>query len=112
MIDTFTGGRGFGLKILWDSVTPHSRWDSPENALVISGGPICGITQYPGTGKTYTVFLSPLTGQTYNSNAGGYFGPYLKASGFDALAVRGKAPGDVVVSIDCDESTISICFYD
>ena len=108
MIGTFTGGRGFGLRILWDSVTPRSRWDSPENALVISGGPICGITQYPGTGKTYTVFLSPLTGQTYNSNAGGYFGPYLKASGFDALAVRGKAPGDVVVSIDGDESTISI----
>ncbi|TDY51702.1 aldehyde:ferredoxin oxidoreductase [Aminivibrio pyruvatiphilus] len=108
MIDTFTGGRGFGLKILWDAVTPQSRWDSPENALVISGGPICGITQYPGTGKTYTVFLSPLTEQTYNSNAGGYFGPYLKASGFDALAVKGKAPEDVVVSIDGDEGTIRV----
>jgi len=108
MIDTFTGGRGFGLRILWDSVNPQSRWDSPENALVISGGPICGITQYPGTGKTYTVFLSPLTEQTYNSNAGGYFGPYLKASGFDALAVTGKSPEDVVVSIDGDEGKIRI----
>ena len=108
MIGTYTGGRGFGLKILWDAVTPESRWNSPENALVISGGPICGITQYPGTGKTYTVFLSPLTDQTYNSNAGGYFGPYLKASGFDALAVTGKAPEDVVVSIDGDEGKIRI----
>ncbi|NLK19069.1 MAG: aldehyde:ferredoxin oxidoreductase [Synergistaceae bacterium] len=108
MIETFTGGRGFGLKILWDHVTEQSRWDSPENALVISGGPICGITQYPGTGKTYSVFLSPLTDQTYNSNAGGYLGPYLKASGFDALAVAGKAPEDVVVYIDGDEGKIKI----
>lgn len=108
MIETFTGGRGFGLKILWDAVGAESKWNSPENALVISGGPICGITQYPGTGKTYSVFLSPLSDQTYNSNAGGYFGPYLKSSGFDALSITGKAPSDVVVAIDGDESVIRI----
>ncbi len=108
MIEKFTGGRGFGLKILWDKVTPRSKWDDPENALVISGGPICGITQYPGTGKTYTVFLSPLTGQTYNSNAGGYFGPFLKASGFDALSVSGKASENVVLFIDGDEGMVRL----
>ncbi|GAB1426910.1 aldehyde ferredoxin oxidoreductase C-terminal domain-containing protein [Aminivibrio sp.] len=108
MIEKFTGGRGFGLKILWDKVTPRSKWDDPENALVISGGPICGITQYPGTGKTYTVFLSPLTGQTYNSNAGGYFGPFMKASGFDALSVSGKASENVVLFIDGDEGVVRL----
>ena len=91
MVEKFTGGRGFGLKILWDKVEPKSRWNDPDNALVISGGPLSGTTQYPGMGKFYAVFLSPLTDQTYNSNAGGYFGPLLKAAGFDARSVSGKA---------------------
>jgi aldehyde:ferredoxin oxidoreductase len=48
MIDKFIGGRGFGLKLLWDAVRDETKWNDPENEIVISGGPICGITQYPG----------------------------------------------------------------
>lgn len=47
MKDKFTGGRGFGLKLLWDAVNEETKWDDPENELVIAGGPFCGITQYP-----------------------------------------------------------------
>ena len=32
MKDLFTGGRGFGLKLLRDAVMPETRWDDPENA--------------------------------------------------------------------------------
>src|SRR5690242_1823354 len=46
MKDIFTGGRGFGLKLLWDAVTAQTKWDDPENELVIANGPICGITAY------------------------------------------------------------------
>lgn len=91
MIEKFTGGRGFGLRLLWNGVKDSTKWDDPENEIVIAGGPFCGITQYPGAGKCYTVFLSPATKQTYNSNAGGYFAPFLKFSGFDALELQGKA---------------------
>ena len=108
MIDTFIGGRGFGLRMLWDAVTPETKWDDPENEIVISGGPICGITQYPGSGKCYSVFLSPLTQQTYNSNAGGYFAPFLKFSGFDAFELQGKADREVVVFIDGDNGKVQI----
>jgi aldehyde:ferredoxin oxidoreductase len=108
MIDKFIGGRGFGLKLLWDAVTPETKWNDPENEIVISGGPICGITQYPGAGKCYSVFLSPLTEQTYNSNAGGYFAPLLKFSGFDALELQGMAERDVVVFIDGDNGRVEI----
>ncbi|HXK99761.1 MAG TPA: aldehyde ferredoxin oxidoreductase N-terminal domain-containing protein, partial [Acetomicrobium sp.] len=68
MKEKFIGGRGFGLKLLWGAVKDTTRWNDPENELVISGGPLCGITQYPGSGKCYTVFISPLTEQTYDSN--------------------------------------------
>ena len=55
MKNLFTGGRGFALKLLWDAVTPESKWDSSENELVIANGPICGITAYPGSGKSTIV---------------------------------------------------------
>lgn len=108
MKEKFTGGRGFGLKMLWDAVNENTKWNDPENEIVISGGPICGITQYPGTGKFYAVFVSPLSEQTYDSNAGGHFAPLLKLAGFDALEIQGKAEKDVVVVINGDEGKVQI----
>jgi aldehyde:ferredoxin oxidoreductase len=108
MKDTFTGGRGFGLKLLWEAVTEDTKWDDPENEIVIAGGPFCGITQYPGAGKCYSVFLSPATKQTYNSNAGGYFAPFLKFSGFDAMEIQGKADREIVIFLDGDNHKVQI----
>jgi len=106
--DIFTGGRGFALKLLWDAVKPETKWDDPENELVIANGPICGITAYPGSGKSTVVTLSPLTHNVIDSNVGGYFAPFLKFSGFDALEIQGKAAEDVVIFIDGDTGRITI----
>jgi len=108
MKDLFTGGRGFALKLLWDAVTPETKWDDAENELVIANGPICGITAYPGSGKATVVTLSPLTHNVIDSNVGGYFAPFLKFSGFDALEIQGKAAEDVVIFIDGDTGVITI----
>ena len=104
----FTGGRGFALKLLWDAVTPETKWDSPENELVIANGPICGITAYPGSGKSTIVTLGPLTENVIDSNVGGYFAPFLKFSGFDAFEIQGKAAEDVIIFIDGDTGRITI----
>jgi len=108
MKDIFTGGRGFALRLLWNAVTSETRWDDPENELVIAGGPIGGITAYPGSGKSTVVTLSPLTESVVDSNVGGYFGPYLKFSGFDAVEIQGKAEKDVVIFIDGMDGRITI----
>ncbi len=108
MKDLFTGGRGFALKLLWDAVTPTTRWDDPQNELVIANGPICGITAYPGSGKSTIVTLSPLTENVIDSNVGGYFAPFLKFSGFDALEIQGKATNDVIIFIDGDSGKVTI----
>ncbi len=108
MKDLFTGGRGFGLKLLWDAVTPETRWSDPENALIIANGPICGTTGYAGTGKATVVTLSPLTENVIDSNVGGYFAPFLKFSGFDALEIIGKANEDVIIFIDGDTGKVTI----
>jgi len=108
MKDIFTGERGFGMWLLWNSVSPQTRWNDPENALVIAGGPIGGITAYPGSGKCTVVTLSPQTHLPVDSNGGGYFGPYLKFAGWDALEIRGKAKNDVVIFIDGDSGRVTI----
>ena len=108
MKDKFVGGKGFGLWLLWSGVRDNTRWDDPENEVVISSGPIGGITTYPGSGKSIVVSISPTTGSIMDANVGGYFGPYLKFAGWDAIEVQGKAEADVIVFIDGDTGRVTI----
>ncbi|MEZ7891452.1 MAG: aldehyde ferredoxin oxidoreductase C-terminal domain-containing protein [Candidatus Wallbacteria bacterium] len=108
MKDIFIGGRGFGLKLLWDAVNENTKWNSPENEIIISPGPVAGITQYPGAGKSLVVSISPLTNSVMDSNVGGHFGPYMKFSGFDAIEIQGKAAEDSIIFIDGDNGKITI----
>ncbi len=106
--EKYIGGRGYGLKYLWDAVNDNTRWDDEENEIIISPGPLAGTTRYPGLGKSLVLSLSPLTGTVIDSNVGGYFGPLMKFSGFDALEIQGKAKKDVIVYIDGDKQNVSI----
>jgi aldehyde:ferredoxin oxidoreductase len=105
----FTGGKGFGLKLLWDATRPETRWNDPENEIVIGIGPIGGNTNYPGSGKSLVVSLSPMTGVPIDSNVGGFFGPYLKFGGWDAMEIQGKADRDVIVFVDSNHG--KVLFY-
>jgi aldehyde:ferredoxin oxidoreductase len=100
MKEKFIGGKGYGLRLLWDATKPDTKWDDPENEIVISSGPIGGITQYSGAGKSLVVSISPQTDSVMDSNVGGFFGPFLKFAGFDAIELQGKADRDVIVFID------------
>ena len=104
----FTGGKGFGLYHLWKSVKADTHWNAPENNIVISPGPLAGITQYPGAGKSLVCCISPLTNLPFDSNAGSCFGPFLKFAGFDALELQGKAKEDIIIFIDGNAHTVSI----
>ncbi len=100
MKEKFIGGKGYGLRLLWDATKPDTKWDDPENEIIISSGPIGGITQYSGTGKSLVVTISPQTDSVMDSNVGGFFGSFLKFSGFDAIELQGKAEKDVIIFID------------
>jgi aldehyde:ferredoxin oxidoreductase len=108
MKEKFIGGRGFGLWLLWHGVNDDTKWDDPENEIVISSGPCGGITQYPGSGKSLVVAISPLTNVVIDSNVGGHFGPLLKFAGWDALEIQGKAEQDVIVVIDGVSGRVTI----
>jgi len=110
MKDTFIGGRGFNLWLLWNAL-PKDRmvkWDDPENEICIACGPLGGTPIYPGSGKSIVVTISPLTDSVMDSNVGGYFGPYLKFAGWDALEIKGKAKSEVIIFIDGDEGKVVI----
>jgi aldehyde:ferredoxin oxidoreductase len=107
---TFIGGRGFNLWLLWNAL-PKDRivkWDDLENEICIASGPLGGTPIYPGSGKSIVVTISPLTDSVMDSNVGGYFGPYLKFAGWDALEIQGKANSEVIIFIDGDEGKIVI----
>lgn len=106
--ETFIGGKGYGLRMLWDAVTPNTKWQDPENEIVISGGPCSGITQYSGSGKSIVVAISPQTEKIIDSNVGGHFGPHLKIAGFDALEVQGNSEKDVIIYINGVDHVVEI----
>jgi aldehyde:ferredoxin oxidoreductase len=108
MKEKFTGGRGFGLWILWQGTKDDTQWDDPENEIVIASGPCGGITQYPGSGKSLVVTISPLTDIPVDSNVGGHFGPLLKFAGWDGIEIQGKAKKEVIVVIDGPNGRITI----
>ena len=105
---TFIGGKGFDLWLLWNAVSGSTKWNDAENAVCIASGPLAGTPIYPGSGKSIVTTISPLTGSVIDSNVGGYFGPYLKFSGFDALQLVGKSAGDTVILIDGIDQKIRI----
>ena len=108
MKEVFIGGKGFDLWLLWNAVKSTTKWNDPENAICIASGPMGGTPIYPGSGKSIVTTISPLTGTVIDSNVGGYFGPYLKFSGFDAMEVKGKTSQDVIIFIDGIDGNIQI----
>ena len=104
----FTGGKGFGLYQLWKAVEPDTRWNAPENNIVISPGPLAGITQYPGAGKSLVCCVSAVTNLPIDSNVGGHFGPFLKFAGFDILELQGKSEEEIIIFIDGNARTVRI----
>ena len=110
MIEKFIGGKGFDLWLLWNGLPKDriTKWDDEENEICIASGPLGGSTQYPGSGKSIVVTICPATGSVIDSNVGGYFGPYLKFAGFDAIEIQGKAADDVTIVVDADSRQVRI----
>ncbi len=95
----FVGGYGIGAKILYDRMPVKADVFGPDSILGLTTGPLTG-TQIP-TGARYTaVGKSPFTGGWGDANSGGFFGPYLKFSGYDAVFFTGISPKPVYLLID------------
>jgi len=95
----YPGGSSLGMYLLLKGMGAGVDPLSPDNLLVFSvsaltGLPISGISRMVVTTK------SPLTGTAGDSQAGGFFPIHLKANGWDAVVVKGKAEEPIYVYID------------
>jgi aldehyde:ferredoxin oxidoreductase len=86
----FLGGNGLAARLLWDHVPPGADVFGPDNAVVFSVGPITDTT-VPGNSRACVASKSPLTGLFFDSTFGGRFPATLKRTGFDAVAISGRA---------------------
>jgi aldehyde:ferredoxin oxidoreductase len=108
MKDTFTGGKGFDLYLMWQQIPGPIAWDDPRNGLYFSPGPLGGTPYFSGSGKCLVTGISPETLSVMDCNVGGHFGPLLKFCGFDALEVTGKSSEFAIIVIDGDAHRVTI----
>jgi aldehyde:ferredoxin oxidoreductase len=86
----YLGGTGMGAKYLYDEVPAGVEWNSPENRMMWMTGPLAG-TRVSGTGTFSVVTRGPMTNMAGATQANGYFGAFLKFSGFDGIVLQGCA---------------------
>jgi aldehyde:ferredoxin oxidoreductase len=89
-VDKYLGGRGIGVRLVYDRLKPGTDALSPGNPLIFSMGPLNG-TAMPSSGRTDVTALSPLTNLRAKSNIGAYWGPEARYAGFDHIVITGKA---------------------
>jgi aldehyde:ferredoxin oxidoreductase len=94
----YVGGKGFGVKLLYDNLPAGIEPLSPENILIFSTGPLTG-SQAPQSNRFVVSCKSPLTGLIGTSTCGGNFATKMKSAGFDIIIVRGKAAQPMYLKI-------------
>jgi aldehyde:ferredoxin oxidoreductase len=102
---TVIGGRGLGVKLLYERVGPGVDPFDPDNLLVFATGPLTG-TLAPTSGRHCVVTKSPLTGTIFDSNSGGHWGAELKFAGIDAIVIRGRAERPVYLWVHDGEAEL------
>lgn len=102
----YLGGKGLGIKLLYnffdEKITPFS----PENPIIIAPGVLMG-TNAPCSGRFHAVTISPLTNIVGTSSCGGTFGMELRKNGYEALVIKGAAKEPTFLVIGSD----SVEFY-
>jgi aldehyde:ferredoxin oxidoreductase len=96
--EPYLGGRGLGVRLVYDLVDPSIDPLADGNAMVLAAGPLTG-SGMPLGSRFSVVARSPLTGTLASSSSGGFFGTELKRAGVDAVLVEGRSPAPVFLCI-------------
>ncbi len=86
----YIGGTGIGAKYLYEEVPPGTEWSDEGNRMVMASGPLGG-TRIGGSGTFSIVTKGCLTNGTVATQANGFFGAFLRFSGFDGIILQGRA---------------------
>ena len=95
---SWLGGSSLGAYILYPWLVEELNPLSPEAPLLFLTGPLTG-TMGAAVGRYVVCAKSPATNLWGESNVGGYFGPELRAAGYDGLLITGRASTPVYIWI-------------
>ena len=101
----YLGGSALASYFMLRDIPAHANPLGPENKLIFmtsvtNGLPLSGCNRYTAAGK------SPLTGGFGEAEAGGYWGPELKRTGFDGIIIHGQAEKPVYLYVHDGECEI------
>jgi aldehyde:ferredoxin oxidoreductase len=88
-IRSYLGGSSLAAHILYPYLTSELEPLEARAPLLFLTGPLTG-TKGPAVGRYVICAKSPATGLWGESNVGGYFGPELRAAGYDGLLLTGR----------------------
>lgn len=86
----FLGGASLAARILYSELTRDLDPFSPSAPLLFLNGPLTG-TSGPTVGRFVVCGKGPATQLWAESNCGGFWGPELRACGYDGLWITGRS---------------------
>ena len=95
----WVGGRGFGIRYLYDGVKPGIDPLGPENKLFFLTG-VLGGTTAQGFSRYIAMAKSPSTGCVGRAVGGGNFGAQIKFASYDFISVEGVSDSPVYLFIN------------
>jgi len=99
MFENYLGGRGLGIRLLFDMLPPKTDPLSPDNLLFLLTGPLTG-TFVTGSSKFVVITKSPLTQTWCDSYSSGRISVEIKKAGYDGLVIRGRSNHPCYLRID------------
>jgi len=100
-IKMYLGGKGLGLKLIYDRISSGIDPLGEENIIAFMTGALLG-TGAPCTSRFSAVTKTPLTGIMASSSCGGPFGERLKTAGWDGILIKGKSKNPVYLVVSAD----------
>jgi aldehyde:ferredoxin oxidoreductase len=105
LVRKFLGGGSLASHILLRDMPAGVDPLGPDNVLVFMTSVINGLSM-SGSNRYTAAAKSPLTGAYGESEAGGWWGPELRAAGWDGVVIHGRAASPVYVWIKDDKVEI------
>ncbi|SNR98456.1 aldehyde:ferredoxin oxidoreductase [Anaerovirgula multivorans] len=101
----YIGGKGLGIKYLFEELKPGTDPFSPENKLIFMAAPLTGTT-VPCSGKLAIISRSPATGTILDCSIGGHIASEIKFAGYDAVIIEGAVDTPSYIYIEDEKVEI------
>lgn len=105
-VDTFLGGRGGNMYLLYNLMDESLDPLDPRNPLVFGTGVLTGYTS--AAARANVTSLSPDSDALLDSNCGDWFPAYMRLAGIDHIVLYGRRPQWTLLEMDGE----TVSFHD